>query len=60
MIEEITGGWRKLQHEELRLLYCLQNIIRLAKSRRKARAYRVASVERMNSCNVLAGKREEG
>jgi hypothetical protein len=32
--EELTGGWRKLHHEELHDLYSSPNIITVIKSRR--------------------------
>jgi hypothetical protein len=32
--EEVTGGWSKLNNEELRDLYSLPRIIRMMKSRR--------------------------
>jgi hypothetical protein len=32
--KEMTGGWRKLNNEELHNLHTLQNIIRVIKSRR--------------------------
>jgi hypothetical protein len=31
---EVTGGWRKMQNEELHILCSLQNIIRMIKSKR--------------------------
>jgi hypothetical protein len=33
-IDEVTGGWRKLQNEELHNLYPSPSIIRMIKSRR--------------------------
>jgi hypothetical protein len=32
--DEVTGGWRKLHHEEFRDLYSSQSIIRMIESRR--------------------------
>jgi hypothetical protein len=31
--DEVTGGWRKLHNEDLRVLYSLPSIIRTIKSR---------------------------
>jgi hypothetical protein len=31
--DEVTGEWRKLHDEELNVLYCSPNIIRVIKSR---------------------------
>jgi hypothetical protein len=33
--DEVTRGWRKLHNEELHNFYSLDNIIRVAKARRK-------------------------
>jgi hypothetical protein len=33
-MDQVTGGWRKLQNEELRVLYSSLVIIRIIKSRR--------------------------
>jgi hypothetical protein len=33
--DEVTGEWRKLHNEELSDLYCLPNIIRLIKSKKR-------------------------
>jgi len=32
--DDVTGDWRKLHNEELNVLYCLPNIVRVIKSRR--------------------------
>ena len=39
---EVTGEWRKLHNEELRDLYSLPNIVRVAKARRMRWAGHVA------------------
>jgi hypothetical protein len=31
--DEITGEWRKLHNEELNVMYCSSNIVRVIKSR---------------------------
>jgi hypothetical protein len=43
---EVTGGWRKLQNEELHNLYSSASIIRMIKSRRMRLAGQVARMER--------------
>jgi hypothetical protein len=40
--DEVTGGWRKLQNEELYNLYSSSRIIRMMKSRRMRWAGHVA------------------
>jgi hypothetical protein len=40
--DEVTGGWRKLNNEELHNLYSWPSIIRLIKSRRMRWAGHVA------------------
>ena len=32
--DEVTGDWRRLHNEELNVLYCSPNIVRVIKSRR--------------------------
>jgi hypothetical protein len=44
--DEVTGGWRKLHHEELRNLYSSPNTIRMIKSRRMSWAGHVAQMGR--------------
>jgi hypothetical protein len=43
---EVTGEWRKLHNEELNVLYCSPNIIRVIKSRRIGWAGYVVSMGR--------------
>jgi hypothetical protein len=43
---EVTGGWRKLHHEELHNLYSSPSIIRMIKSRRMRLAGHVARMAR--------------
>jgi hypothetical protein len=43
--DEITGEWRTLHNEQLRILYISPNIIRKIKSRRMSWAEHVACIE---------------
>jgi hypothetical protein len=55
----VTGEWRKLHNEELRILYSSPNIIRQITSRRMRWAGHVARMgEERNMCKVLMGKPE--
>jgi hypothetical protein len=54
-----TGGWRKLQNEELHNMYSSPSIIRMAKSRRMKWAGHVARMgEKRNAYRILVGKPE--
>jgi hypothetical protein len=43
---EVTGGWRKLQNEELHKLYSSSNVIRMMKSRSMRWVWHVARMGR--------------
>jgi hypothetical protein len=56
--DEMVGGWRKL-HNELHNVYCLPNIIRMSKSRRKRWAGHAACMgEKRNAYKILVGMPE--
>jgi hypothetical protein len=59
--EEVAGGWRRLDNEELCNLYATPNIIRVIKSRRMRWAKHVACIGKINayrtSFRKLEGKR---
>jgi hypothetical protein len=53
----VTGGWRKLDDEELHSLYSSPSIIKLMKSRRMRWAGHVARMEeKRNAYRILVGK----
>jgi hypothetical protein len=54
--DEMTGGWRRQQTEELHNLYSSPNIIRIIKSRRMRWEVHVARMEKRNSKRILVGK----
>ena len=55
--DEITGEWRKLHNEELNVLYCSLNIVRVTKLRRMRWAGYVARMgEGRGVYRVLVGK----
>jgi hypothetical protein len=57
--DEVTGGWRKLHNEELRILYTMPSIIRMYKSRRMRWAGNIAQmVEKKNVYMLLVGRPE--
>jgi hypothetical protein len=57
---EVTGGWRKLNNEELHNLYCSPSTITMIKSRRMRWAGRVAPMgEKRNAYRILVEKPEE-
>jgi hypothetical protein len=57
--EEVTGGCRELNNEQLHNLYASPNIIRVAKLRRMRVAGRVARLEEMrNTYRMFVGIRE--
>jgi hypothetical protein len=53
----VTGGWRKLQNEELHNLYSSPSIIRMIESRRMRWAEHVARMgENINAYRIYGGK----
>jgi hypothetical protein len=44
-MDEVTGEWRKLHNEELNVLYCSPNLVRVVKSTRMRWAGYVACIE---------------
>jgi hypothetical protein len=55
--DEVTGGWRKLQNEELHDLYSSSTIIRIIKSSRMRWAGHVMRMgEKRNAYSLLVGK----
>jgi hypothetical protein len=57
--DEVTGGWRKLQNEELHGLYSSPSIVRVIKARRMRWAGRMVHLgEVRGAYNILVGKPE--
>jgi len=57
--DELTGEWKKLHNEELRVLYSLPNIVRVVKSRTIGWAGHVARMGKGRSVHrFLVGKPE--
>jgi len=57
--DEVTGDWRRLHNEEINVLYCSPNIVRVIKSRRMRWAGRVARMgEERGVYRVLVRKPE--
>jgi hypothetical protein len=55
--DEVTGGWRKLQNEELHNLYFSPSVIIMMKLRRMRWGGNVAQMgEQRNACRILVGK----
>ena len=55
--DEVRGEWRKLHNEELKVLYCSPNFVRVIKSRRKRWVGHVARRgERRGVYRDLVGK----
>jgi hypothetical protein len=55
--DEVTGGWRKLRHEELRDLYSSPSIIRITKEDEVGGACSM-NMEKRNAYMLLVGKPE--
>jgi hypothetical protein len=57
--DEVTGGWRKLQNEELHGLYSSPSIVRVIKARRMRWVGHVTCIGEMRGAhNILVGKPE--
>jgi hypothetical protein len=57
--DEVTGDWKRLHNEEINVLYCPPNIVRVIKSRRMRWAGHVARMgEERGVYRVLVGKPE--
>jgi hypothetical protein len=55
--DEVTGEWRRLYNEEINVLYCSPNIVRVIKSRRMRWTGHVARMgEERGVYRVLVGK----
>jgi hypothetical protein len=57
--DEVTGGWRKLDNDELHNLYSSPSTIRMMKSSRMRWAWHVARMgEKRNAYMILVGKKK--
>ena len=56
--DEVTGEWRKLHNEELNVLYCSPNIVRVIKWGMKWAGHVARMEERRGVYRVLVGKPE--
>jgi hypothetical protein len=58
--DEVTGGWKKLQNDDLHILYSSTSIIRMINSWRMRWAGHIARMwEKRNACSrILVGERE--
>jgi hypothetical protein len=56
--DEVTGEWRKLHNEELNVLYCSPNIVRVIKSRMRWARHVAHMGERRSVYRVLVKKLE--
>jgi hypothetical protein len=59
LVDEVTGGWRKLHNKKLHNFHSSPSIIRIIKSRRMRWAGHVARMGEMgNADRILVGKPE--
>jgi hypothetical protein len=56
MRDEVTGGWRKLDNEELRNLYSPPNVIGMINSMMRLAGYAARAGEKNNAYMVSAAK----
>jgi hypothetical protein len=54
--DEVTGGWRKLQNEELHGLYSSRATVTVMKARRMRWAGHVARMGEVRGAYILVGK----
>jgi hypothetical protein len=58
--DEVTGGWRKLNNEELHGLYSSPSIVRVIKARRMRWAGHVARMGKVTGAYNILVRRPEG
>jgi hypothetical protein len=56
----MTGGWRRLYNEELRILYASPHIIRVIKSRKRSWVGNIARIGEMGNAYQILVQKPEG